>query len=413
MKQPQRVLIIGHVWPEPNSTAAGSRMLQLINLMLSESWEVNFASAAQKGEFSFSLTNLAVTEHNCSLNDSSFQLLVKEINPNIVVYDRFLTEEQFGWRVREVCPNSLQVLDSEDLHFLRKAREEAIKKGKSTKEANLFSDLAKREIGAMLRCDISLIISEVEMEILRTQFKFSEQQLFYLPFLVTVPKNDLNPSFNQRSNLVSIGNFLHEPNWDQVRFLKNEIWPNLRPLLKGAELHIYGAYASQKVNQLHQPKEGFIIKGRADNAIESLKKYRLLLAPLRFGAGLKGKIIDAFLAETPVATSSIGAEGMTSHSAWPGIIEDDPSLFTQKVCALYTNEQAWEQLQKNCKPLLNDKFSLHSFAKKLVTKLVRLCNELELHRKQHFISQVLSHHQVNAQKFMSLWIEEKNKFTRK
>lgn len=413
MNQPLRVLIIGHVWPEPNSTAAGSRMLQLIRLMLSQNWEITFTSAAQKGEFSASLESLGVTEKNCSLNDASFQLLVKEVNPNMVIYDRFLTEEQFGWRVRETCPKSLQVLDSEDLHFLRKAREEAVKKGNTATDAFLFSELAKREIGAMFRCDVSLIISDVEMEILRTQFNFSAQQLIYLPFLVTPSEDSSNLGFQKRTNLVSIGNFLHEPNWDQVRFLKNEIWPSLRPLLKGAELHIYGAYPSQKVNQLHQPKEGFVIKGRAENAVETLKNYRLLLAPLRFGAGLKGKIIDAFLAGTPVATSTIGAEGMTSDVSWPGIIEDKVAVFTQQVSSLYKDEHAWNQSHKNCIPLLNSKFIFKNHVDNVITSFNNLIKNLQEHRQQHFISQVLSHHQVNAQKFMSLWIEEKNKHSRK
>lgn len=413
MSNKQRVLIIGHVWPEPNSTAAGTRILQLIRIMIAEDWEIYFTSAAQKSEFSAPLHALGVSEKSCYLNDVNFQSLVKEINPSVVVYDRFLTEEQFGWRVREVAQKSLQVLDTEDLHFLRKAREESVKQGKHANEAYLYTDLAKREIGAMLRCDLNLIISEVEMQLLQFNFQFSKSQLFYLPFLVDTSATNEQTSFLHRKHFVSIGNFLHAPNWDQVRYLKTHIWPELKRQLPEATLHVYGAYTSDKVQQLHHPKDRFLVKGRAENALETLKNYRLLLAPLRFGAGLKGKIMDAFLAGTPVVTSTIGAEGMTGNQEWPGAIEDEAQRFIAKATALYQNQEKWEAAHAQCRPLLTSKFGLTNFAHIFVEKLTSILENLNQHREKHFFSQVLSQHQVNAQKFMSLWIEEKNKFTRK
>lgn len=414
MSKPTCVLIIGHVWPEPDSTAAGSRMLQLIQLMLAENWNIYFTSAAQKSEFSANLVQLGVVEKECQLNNNNFQRWVGEINPHIVIYDRFLTEEQFGWRVRESAPSSLQVLDTEDLHFLRKAREEAVKQGLQASQAYLYTELAKREIGAMLRCDLNLMISEVEIQLLQSKFNFLESQLFYLPFLVdsSVVKED--KTYAHRKNLVSIGNFLHAPNWDQVRFLKTEIWPTLRKKLPGVELHIYGAYTSEKVRQLHQPKEGFIVKGRATDLNKTLENYRLLLAPLRFGAGLKGKIVDAFINGTPVITSAIGAEGMTSKQlSWPGAIEDKPQAFVEQTALIYQDQEKWQEASKRCRLLVEQKFDVSNYAKSFIHRLGFLNDNVKLHREQHFISQVFSQHQLNAQKFMSLWIEEKNKFTRK
>ena len=115
--QNQSVLIIGTVWVEPNSSAAGSRMLQLIQLFLKQNWEVTFACAAQKTTNSFPLDFLEVNEVSIELNNSSFNDFVKKLKPTIVLFDRFLTEEQFGWRVAENCPKALRILDTEDLHF--------------------------------------------------------------------------------------------------------------------------------------------------------------------------------------------------------------------------------------------------------------------------------------------------------
>ena len=113
-----KVLIIGTVWPEPNSTAAGNRMLQIIEQLQLQNWEVVFACAAAESEFMFDLKTIKVITKSIELNDTSFDEFVKQLNPTIVIFDRFMIEEQFGWRVAENCPNCLRILDTEDLHFV-------------------------------------------------------------------------------------------------------------------------------------------------------------------------------------------------------------------------------------------------------------------------------------------------------
>ncbi len=113
----QHILILGTVWVEPNSSAAGSRMLQLIELFQDQNYKVTFASTAQKSEKAANLTSLQVDEVAIELNSSSFDDFISNLKPTIVLFDRFMTEEQFGWRVAENCPNALRILDTEDLHF--------------------------------------------------------------------------------------------------------------------------------------------------------------------------------------------------------------------------------------------------------------------------------------------------------
>ena len=95
----KNLVIIGKVFPEPNSTAAGSRMLQLIDLFLTQNYQITFLSTASISENSFDLNSKNVQFQNIVLNDSSFDELIKNLNPEIVIFDRFTTEEQFGWRV--------------------------------------------------------------------------------------------------------------------------------------------------------------------------------------------------------------------------------------------------------------------------------------------------------------------------
>src|SRR4051812_31146501 len=122
----KKLLIIGYVWPEPNSSAAGSRMLGLIRLFLAQDWEIIFVSAAALSEHRANLMEFGVEEKAIALNDSSFNEYLKRFQPDAVLFDRFFTEEQFGWRVEQVCPQALRLLDTEDLHSLRHVRHQLL-----------------------------------------------------------------------------------------------------------------------------------------------------------------------------------------------------------------------------------------------------------------------------------------------
>ncbi|MEQ8525759.1 glycosyltransferase [Gracilimonas sp.] len=406
-----KVLIIGKVWPEPDSSAAGSRMMELIDVFKSEGWEITFASAASDSQYAINLDDFGIKKERIELNSSSFDEFVKALNPDIVLFDRFMTEEQFGWRVADHCPGALRVLDTEDLHCLREARYRAWKKGRGFKESDLFNDLAKREVASILRCDLSLIISEYEMSLLANVFKVDESLLLYLPFLLNkIDENTLNNwlPYGKRNHFISIGNFLHKPNWNAVLYLKEEIWPLIRAEVSDAELHIYGAYSSQKVQQLHDEQEGFLIKGRADSAKEVVGNARILLAPLRFGAGLKGKLVEAMQCGTPSITTSIGAEGMHGNLPWPGFITDNPKEFAQRAVQLYNDEDLWREKQRRSPEITRGRFDKELHSVRLIERMKEIHKNLEAHRHQNFIGSILQHHTVASTRFMSKWIEAKN-----
>ena len=407
----QQLLIIGYVWIE-KTTGAGNRMLQLLNVFKNQNYTITFATPAQKTENSLNLAELGVEEKSIELNSSSFDDFIKEQQPDVVLFDRFMMEEQFGWRVAEHCPKALRVLDTEDLHFLRKTRHQQLKKGKQfSTEALLKSDEAKREIAAILRCDMSLIISTYEMQLLKDVFKVDESILYHLPFLLnSIDEKVVKKwkSFEERKHFVFIGNFFHAPNVDAVLQLKT-IWKTIRKQLPEAELHIYGAYATQQIQQLHKPKEGFIIKGFAEDALEVVKNARVVLAPIRFGAGIKGKLTEAMECGTPSVTTSIGAEGMHENLPWNGFIEDDFEKFANKAIELYTYDILWKKSQQKGIAIINSIYDKEKLAFSFVNKIKEIQENLETHRTQNFLGSLLQHQTLQATKFMSKWIEEKNK----
>ena len=122
MRSSRLLLCIGFVYPEPKSSAAGSRILQLLKCFLAANYRIIFASTAKISKHSFDLNFIGIETVEIQLNDSKFDDYVKTLCPSVVLFDRFMTEEQFGWRISEHCPEALRVLDTEDLHFLRKSR---------------------------------------------------------------------------------------------------------------------------------------------------------------------------------------------------------------------------------------------------------------------------------------------------
>jgi glycosyltransferase involved in cell wall biosynthesis len=204
-----------------------------------------------------------------------------------------------------------------------------------------------------------------------------------------------------------MGNFKHKPNYESVIYLKSEIWPKIRKKLPKAELHVYGAYSNQKIEQLNSKKDGFIIKGWIDDKEEAYINSRVCLAPLLFGAGLKGKLLDSMIFGTPNVTTSIGAEGMTRNNKWNGFIEDDPNKFADKAIELYNHEENWVIFQKNGKEIINNCFNKVKFSKKLQDKISLIATNLSENRKHNFIGQLLQFHTLKSTKYLSKYIEEK------
>ncbi len=410
MKQ-KTLLIFGIQIPEPNSTAAGSRMLQLMDLFAAFGFEIHFACSTPQTEFSIDLNQIRVNSYNIQLNDNSAKRLLNELRPQLVLFDRFITEEQFGWMVDEVCPDALKILDTEDLHFLRENREQLVKHPETKIDELTFTDKAKREIGAIYRCDLSLMISKAEIEILSGHFQIPESILVYLPFLLNLKafaEIELT-SYQQRQHFMSIGNFKHAPNLDMVKHLYQNIWPKIKQDLPDAEWHIYGAYLPQQIKEMHHSKKGIIVKGRAQKAINTIRNYKVMLAPLRFGAGLKGKCIDSMQAGTPSVTTSIGAEGIAKSIEWPGSVKDDTNAFIKAASELYSNEKLWLSQQNQGFKLLKRHFDVELYKSDFKEVIEQTLTHLHQFRQNNRVGALLKHHLHRSTKFMSLWIEEKNK----
>src|SRR5690606_8606189 len=202
------------------------------------------------------LNSLGVREQILALNCDSFDEFIKGYQPQAVIFDRFFTEEQFSWRVAQHCPDALRILDTEDLHSLRQAREQLIKTFTAQQgyqltdaaadlhtsaQAMASEEVALRELAAIWRSDLSLVISETEMQLLQQLFAMDAALLHYCPLLAT-PSDTPAKDFETRPGFISVGEFRHAADGDAVLGLQQRLWPAIRDRLPQGGLHIDGAY---------------------------------------------------------------------------------------------------------------------------------------------------------------------------
>ncbi len=208
---------------------------------------------------------------------------------------------------------------------------------------------------------------------------------------------------------MTIGNWKHGPNKDAVAYLKRAIWPQIRRQLPRANIHVYGAYGPVGGSGFHDPGSGFLVEGWIESIREAFISHRVCLAPLRYGAGLKGKLFDALRFATPSVTTSIGCEGMSDPRAWSGFVCDSPEVFARAAIKLYTEAMVWQDAQAKGEKILTNHFRSEKFIPEFDLRISGLLENLEFHRQKNVTGALLWHHSTQSTKYLSKWIEAKNK----
>lgn len=404
------LLYLAAAWPEPASSAAGTRSLQLLSLFLEAGWRITFMCAAEKRPHSAELPP-GITALPLQLNDSRMDAHFASLQPDLVIFDRFMLEEQYGWRITRHCPQAKRLLDTIDLHSLRDIRQQACRAQRERQFSDWFCESALREVAAIHRSDLTLLISPAEAGILTRELQLAPELLHTLPFLLSRDEQSAalrSPGFHARRDFISIGNFRHPPNADAVRYLHDRLWPHIRHQCPDAALHLYGADLPPALKKMHRPENGFLLHGRAPDARAEMQRARVCLAPLRFGAGLKGKLLDAIRTGTPSVTSSIGAEGMQGGHPWPGTVTDDPDAFVQAALHLYQDPQTWQTAREPLAAVLQG-FDLETHRQPFLERIDALMNQPPQSRPHQFTGALLRHHQHRSTEYLSRWIEAKNR----
>ncbi|MCM0606763.1 MAG: glycosyltransferase [Xanthomonadaceae bacterium] len=400
----KRVLLISTVWPEPVSSAAGVRTLQILEFCQKAGYLVQVSSPSAFNAFQTALETRGIPTHAIPANDSRFDELVRTFNPDVVIYDRFLMEEQFGARVFECVPQALRIIDSQDLHFLRKSR--------AATPGQWLEDDVERELASIYRSDHTWLLSDFEHELLVGEFQVDPSYVSTMGFSY---KEEYKPCQTGRDHFVWIGNFRHAPNLDSFEWLVRDLWPKIRSQLPHAELHIYGAYPPESVMKMNGAVPGLKVLGPARDVSETLIKYRALLSPLRFGAGIKGKIAESWRVGLPVVTTPIGAEGMrlntgefggaVSERSSPGNEAED---FIRTAVSFYEDSDAQEKSVILGQQTLSTKFSFETNFLHFYQTIEGVSKIKRRLRNQRWTQKILWREQFRSAQYFSKWIELKN-----
>lgn len=326
--------------------------------------------------------------------------------PAAVLFDGLLEEEQFGAAVEQHWPKTLRILCSDGLQSLAAARAHLLQRRLVTGlDSNDFralfatpgpelyrmmanTALAQREIAAMLRCDLNLLASDAEINLLINGFGVPEHILHWSPLTLAAATAVPRP-FAQRSGFVSLGDLNQPAHWDTLMWSRRSLWPMIRRRLPEAQLHIYSHALPEKAHALHDPAEGFHVLAQREDALHLLGNARVCLAPLRMGCGIKRGLLQAMQAGTPSVTTPIGSEAMHGALPWPGAVAALAESLADAAAQLHEDETRWYLAQQQAAQILAQRYDRGAHAEALAVRIEQTLADLPQHRLYNFAGAML------------------------
>ena len=254
--------------------------------------------------------------------------------------------------IRRHAPRAKIILNTSDLHYLRDLREAELEGSEEKREAALR--WKAQELDVIRRCDHSIVMSDHEVEVLAAELPGANIHLVPLMF-VDIPGRA--GGFGERSDLLFIGGFPHTPNVDAVVWFCERIWPAVRARLPEARVHLIGNKPPEEVHALGAIP-GVNVVGYVDDLKPWFDRIRLSVAPLRYGAGIKGKLGTSLGFGVPSVATSIAVEGMKMRDGVQALVADDEAAFAEAVVNLYTDEALWDRISRDGLDFVRDTYSL-------------------------------------------------------
>ncbi len=255
---------------------------------------------------------------------------------DVVMLSRARIADRFLPAVRRHCPRAKIVFNTTDLAYLREERE--AKHVGSRLRALKALDTRRRELGAVARADATIVLSTVEADLLAREVPGARVRI--IPLIRTIPGR--SAPLDERHGVIFVGGFRHRPNLDAVEFLVGSIWPHVRAALPGARLHIVGSSTPKSIFAM--AADDIEVHGHVPDLAPVFARARLSVAPLRYGAGLKGKVADSLGFGVPCVSTSVGVEGSGLRDGEDVLVADDPALFARAVVRAHTDDALWERL---------------------------------------------------------------------
>lgn len=275
---------------------------------------------------------------------AELQRFVFHANPEIAIFVHHDIFSNSISTIRSQFPNCHCILDTVDLHYVRERRASGLSGALSDREK--ADTCFREEWSALNKADSVWVVSEVEKEQLRTDGLEKGKDIFVIGNVHTAMLS--TRPIARRNGIVFLGGYKHSPNVDAVDFFMEQVFPLLQAERPEIEFTIAGSYPPTSFEE-YDSIPGVHVTGFVEDIRELLESHLVSVAPLRYGAGVKGKIGEYFCTGTPCVTTSIGAEGMGLVDGEDVLIIDSPVEFAAAILRLYKDEELWRHLSENGK----------------------------------------------------------------
>jgi len=343
----RNVLIVERSLPAYDQDSGSRRMFELIKLMRQLGWGVLFSAEKDtKQEPYYSvLVNMGVWVLNKPIYEKSSKNVIKRVIPwvDVAWVCRPGMNRRYGVYIKRFGVRWIN--DTVDIHFLREER--ALKFGyDNVKKKKKVDRSKKRELRLMRAADAVLVVTPIEAELLTN---YAIRHATVIPN-VHDPVNNVLPGFTGREGICFIGSYAHLPNVDAVNWLINEIMPLVWQKLPAVHVYLLGSMPTKQVMDLASEKVH--VPGYLADVSPYFLSSRVFVAPLRFGAGMKGKIGQSLAFGLPTITTDIGAEGMGLKDRVHYLRANTAEQFAEAILTLYTEETLWQELSNGAQSAL-------------------------------------------------------------
>ena len=338
----RKILVVDARMLTPDQDSGSYRMYGILSVLLQLKLEVTYVAV-----------DLAYNEHSVNLlREKGINVITEKdvgsildyirdngVNFDIVMLERVNVASWLMDHIKDSAPNATIFFDTVDLHFLREQRMgETIGSDQIKENAE---KLKHEELRVASKADVTFVVSPHEKTVLRDIN--SDLCVEVLSNIHDVHK--VGNSFAKRKDLMFIGGFEHVPNIDAMTYFVKDIFPLIQKKIGDIKLYIVGSKPPEEILDL--ASESIIVTGYVENISAYFRNTRVFIAPLRYGAGVKGKVNMSMSYGLPVVGTSMAAEGMFLNDGKDILIADNEEDFCRKVVTLYTEKSLWDRLSRN------------------------------------------------------------------
>jgi len=366
----KHVLVIDVCTPKPDHDSGSVDTYNYLLMLRQLGFEVTFISVVDAHIINRYVTDLQKNGIEC-IYQPYLNSIEEYIKANSKYFDLIiLFRAPYGGKyidyVKKYAPQAKIVFNTVDLHFLREKRAKELLDTDNSIKLVQEGVTQELEIAIMKKADITILVSKYEQKLLNQIAPEIKTKVIPLPREIPGRMG----GFSQRNDIVFIGGFLHKPNVDAVHYFVDTIWPKVSNQIPNCKFRIVGSNVPEEIKILENKK--IEVVGFVPDLADIFSKCKLSVAPLRFGAGVKGKVITSLSYGVPCIATSIAVEGTGLEDTETIMIADEPEEFVLKLKTIYQNKSYWEKLSQNGLDFVDKNYSLTKFEKNLSDLLLSL-----------------------------------------